>query len=210
MFVVMMASKVLYGNSNEICSLIESTCGWSVTPLGCLDDPEGPGELLLFDPLFYQLPEGEWTVREVLEKRPEWERQILPLLKARRYAYLFKNEWHVKSYVKELDKVLFRSTLTPPMALKDRDWLLSTECLTFMMRQEFKSLMEPAIYACFASERLSAKLKRPVDLSTPSEFRDVCKKLEDLVLQLDLEVSDWKDRFFFDALDAHENDLCSD
>ena len=33
-------------------------------------------------------------------------------------------------------------------------------------------------------------------------------KLEELVLELDREVSDWKDRFFFDALDAHENDLC--
>ena len=33
-------------------------------------------------------------------------------------------------------------------------------------------------------------------------------KLEELVLELDREVSDWKDRFFFDALEVHENDLC--
>ena len=70
---VKMKSKVLYSNSNEICDLIESTSGWSVTPLECLDDPDGPGTLLLFDLLFYKLPEREWTVRELLEKRPEWE-----------------------------------------------------------------------------------------------------------------------------------------
>ena len=50
--------------------------------------------------------------------------------------------------------------------------------------------------------------KCPVDLDTPSWFQEVCDKLEELVLELDREVSDWKDRFFFDALDAHENDLC--
>ena len=47
-----------------------------------------------------------------------------------------------------------------------------------------------------------------MDLETPLWFRDVCDKLEELVLELDREVSDWKDRFFFDALDAHEDDLC--
>ena len=68
-----MTRKVLFSNSNEICSLIESTSSWSVTPLGCLDDPNGPRALLLFDLLFYQLPEGEWTVHQLLEKRPDWE-----------------------------------------------------------------------------------------------------------------------------------------
>ena len=68
-----MTSKVLYSSSDEICSLIESTSGWSVTPLECLDDPDRPAALLLFDTLFYQLPEGEWTVSELLEKRPEWK-----------------------------------------------------------------------------------------------------------------------------------------
>ena len=28
------------------------------------------------------------------------------------------------------------------------------------------------------------------------------------MLELDREVSDWKDRFFFDALDVHQDDLC--
>ena len=76
------------------------------------------------------------------------------------------------------------------------------------MRQEIQRLIRPAIYAREASERLSKSLKHRVDLDTPSWFSEVRDKLEELVLELDREVSDWKDRFFFDALDAHEDDLC--
>ena len=200
-----MTSRVLYSNSNEISSLIESTSSWSVSPLGCLDDPDRPDSLLLFDTLFYQLP-VEWTVSELLEKRPEWEEQILPLFKARHIAYLFNGEWCVMAY--RGDKILFRTLISQPMTLGARDGLLSTQSLTFGMREEIRRLIRPAIYAREAGERLSKNLKRPVDLDTPSWFQEVCDKLEELVLELDREVLDWKDQFFFDALDAHEDDLC--
>ena len=150
--------------------MIESTSSWSVSPLGCLDDPDRPASLLLFDILFYRLPEREWTVSELLEKRPEWERQIVPLLKAGQFAYLFTKEWCVISYVKEVNKILFQPFLAQPMTLDQRDGLLSTQSLTFMMREEIKRLIGPAIYAREASERLTANLKRPVDLDTPSWF----------------------------------------
>ena len=198
-----MTSKVIYSNSNEICSLIESTTVWTVTPLDT--DPEGPASIWLFDLLFYQLPK-EWTVRKLLEKRPEWEQQILPLLKARHFVYLFTSEWCVMSCRE--DRILFRPTPCPPKALEQRVCLLSTQSLTFMMRQEIRNLIEPATYARSVGERLTTRLKRPVDLGTPFEFSDVCEKLEDLVMELDREVSDWKDRFFFDALDTHEDHLC--
>ena len=202
---VKMTSKVLYSNSNEISILIESTSTWCVSPLGCLDDPDKPASLLLFDILFYKLP-VEWTISELLEKRPEWDQQILPLLKARHIAYLFTGEWCVMAYRE--DNILFRPFLSQPMTLGKRDGLLSTQSLTFEMRQEIRRLIGSAIYARVASERLSANLKRSVDLDTPSWFREVCDKLEEVVLELDREVSDWKDRFFFDALDAHQDDLC--
>ena len=111
---VKMTSKVLYSNSNEISSLIESNSTWSVSPLGCLDDPDRPDSLLLFDTLFYQLP-VEWTVTELLEKRAEWDQQILPLLKARHIAYLFAGEWCVMAYRE--DKILFRPYFSQPMTL---------------------------------------------------------------------------------------------
>ena len=67
-FFVKMTNRVLYSNSSEISSLIESTSSWTVSPLGSLEDPNS---LLLFDTLFNKLPENEWTVSELLEKRPE-------------------------------------------------------------------------------------------------------------------------------------------
>ena len=188
-----MTSKVLYSNSNEICDLIESTSGWSVSLLERSDDAEEPATLLLFDLLFYQLPEKEWTVRELLEKRPEWEQLILPLLKARQFAYLFTMEWCLMSYVKELDRTLFQRTSCTPFALDRQDCLLSTQCLTVMMRQEIRSLIEPAVYARDSSERLSAKLKRPVDLGVPSFFLVVFERMEDLVMELGREVWNLKD-----------------
>ena len=87
-----MTNRVLYSNSNEISSLIESSSGWTVSTVERLDDLDRPDSLLLFDILFYQLPEKEWTVRQLLEKRPEWEQQILSLFKARHIAYLFDGQ----------------------------------------------------------------------------------------------------------------------
>ena len=188
-----MTSKVLYSNSNKICDLIESTSGWSVTPLERLDDAEEPATLLLFDLLFYQLPEREWMVCELLQKRPEWEQLILPLLKVRQFAYLFTMEWCLMSYMKELDKILFQRTSCTPFALDRRDCLLSTQCLTFMMRQEIRSLIEPAVYTRDSSERLSAKLKRPMDLGVPLFFQDVFERMEDLLMELSREVWNLKD-----------------
>ena len=63
-----------------------------------------------------------------------------------------------------------------------------------MMRQEIRSLIEAAVYAREVSERLSAKLKRLVDLGVPSFFRDVCERMEDLVMELGREVWDLKDQ----------------
>ena len=205
-----MTSKVLYSNSNEICPLIESTCGWSVSPLESSDDPRGPGELLLFDLQFYKKPDHHWSVQELLQQQPEWERQILPLLKVKQYALLFTIDWYLMSYAKELDIILFQPAIAPPKTLKDKHCLLSTMSLTFMMRQKIKNLIKPVTYAREMSQRLSVKLKRLVDFDLPADFKEVCDKLEDLVCSLDKEGNHWKDRFFFDALDANVDDLCED
>ena len=200
---------MLFSKSNEICSLIESLSGWKVTHLDRRDVPEGTGDLLVFDVLFYRLPDREWTVNELLEKRPEWEHQVLPLLKAKHYTYLFtNNEWCLMMYIKELDKIYFRVATRPPEALEDRQCLMGTEFLTFTMRQEIRGLIEPARCARDLGERLSDTLKRTVDLGVPLTFRGICDTMEDQLLQLNREISEWKDRFFFDALETEEDDLC--
>ena len=105
-----MSLKALYTESNEIRQLIESSCGWSVTPLE-ESTPSKVKELLVFDLLFYERPDHDWTVTELLRQRPEWGQQILPLLKEKQYAMLFTVDWYVMSYVKEEDKILFESHL---------------------------------------------------------------------------------------------------
>ena len=94
------------------------------------------------------------------------------------------------------------------MTLSNGDCLLNTMFMTFGLWQEIKRLLEPATHARNLGESLTEKLNRPVDMGVPSDFKELCDKMEALVFQLNGEVSDWKDRFFFDALDAHEKDLC--
>ena len=198
---------MLYSNSNEIRQLIESTCGWPVSRWE--EDGSKVGELLVFYLLFYNRLDHDWMTTELLRQRPEWGAQILPLLKEKQYALLFTVEWYIMSYVKEVDKILFQSAIMAPKRLKDRHCLLGSENLTFM-RQTIKNLLKPATYAMETAKRLGAKIKRPLEFGTPTDFRDVCETMEALVLTLYEEVTHWKDRFFFDALDADEDTLCSD
>ena len=202
-----MNDPMLFSNSNEIVSLIQSLSGWEVRPLVSKEE-ECPESLLVFDILFYQIPKDEWTVSELLEKRPEWEKEILPLFKAKRYAFLFTGEWYVMRYSKETDKISFRSMVHPYERLDERDCLYSTEPLCFMHQQEIKRLIEPAIQARVVGENLRLKLKRPVDLGVPITFRGLCDEMEDLMVKLNGEIAKWKDRFFFDALETEEDDLC--
>ena len=162
-----MNDPMLFSNSNEITSLIESSSGWKVQPLRSKDE-ECPEELLVFDILFYRLPDRVWTVSELLEKRTELEKEILPLLKAKKYAFLFTGEWCVMKYFN--DMISFRAMVHPYERLDERDCLYSTEPLCFMHQQEIKRLIEPAIQARVISESLRFKLKRPVDLGVPLTF----------------------------------------
>ena len=204
-----MSSKVVFSNSNEIADLIESLTRWKVIHLEGNDIPEETDELLVFDILFYRLLDHEWTVNEVLEKRPEWVHQVLPLLKAKQYAYLFTNgDWCLMTYIKELGKVYFRAASRPPVALEERQCLMGGEYLTFTMKQEIRQLIEPARCARDLGERLSDTLKRPVDLGVPITFRGLCDTLVEKLNDLNREISEWKDRFFFDALETEEDDLC--
>ena len=52
-----MSSRVVFSNSNEIADLIESLTRWKVIHLDQKDIPEGTDDLLIFDILFYRLPD---------------------------------------------------------------------------------------------------------------------------------------------------------
>ena len=200
--------KTLYSNSNEISELIESACGLKVTPLESLD--EGPGELLLFDFLHY--PEYMIrTVEELLALRPEWEQQVLPLLKARGYAFLFGIEWCRVNYLPKYKLIQFDPIELEdiPKTLKDNHCLFATSGLTFPMKRTLTDLVAPATYAAQLSERLSDTLEMKVEFDHPFDFKNICERMEELLMSLNQEVEAWKDRFYYDALEADEDhDLC--
>ena len=201
--------KTLYTNSNEISELIESACGLKVTPLESLD--EGPGELLLFDFLCY--PEYTMrTVEELLAIRPEWEQQVFPMLKARGYAFLFGIEWCRMYYQPKYELIQFEPIEYEniPKILKDNHCLLSTSGLTFPMRRTLTDLVAPATYAYQLSQRLSDTLEMKVEFDHPFDFKDICQRMEEMLMSLNGEVEAWKDRFYYDALEADEDHvLCS-
>jgi len=175
-----------------------------------LESLEDPGELLLFDlyDSVYYHP-SERTESVLLQERPEWEAQVLPLVKARGYALLLSKEWHIMKYE---DKVFrFEPLMDKPEKPQDLHCLLSTDSLPFMSKQTILELIRPASYANQLSMRLSDKLKRDVDLGRPSDLQEVCDSMERLVLSLNEEVEKWKDRFFYDAMEADEDEvLCED
>ena len=48
-----------------------------------------------------------------------------------------------------------------------------------------------------------------LDLNRGS-YREICMNLEDLVSDVIRQRDQWKDRFFFKAIDADSNELCSE
>lgn len=115
-----------------------------VSPLESLDDPQGPGLLMLIDILFYGRPLENWPL---LQQWPKWEWQILLLIKAKQLVYLFTSEWFLLTYEKECDKFCIQTTSLAPKRLEDQDCLLSTLSLTFMMREMIADLIKPVTYS---------------------------------------------------------------
>jgi len=134
--------KHLCSNSNEIRELIVSACSWTLTPLECLEDP---GELLLFDHYDSGYWDSQRTESVLLQECPEWEAQVLLLVKARGFALLFVIDWHVMKF--EDGVFRFKPLIDKPMKLKDPHSLLSTLGLTLLMKQTIKRLVKPTSYA---------------------------------------------------------------
>ena len=79
-----------------------------------------------------------------------------------------------------------------------------------MMNKTIVDLIKPVTCAREMGRRLSRRLRRPINLGLPADFKEICDELEDLACSLDDEVNHGKDRFFFNALDADVDDLCED
>ena len=155
---------VYFTNSNEIDELVKSKCWISVAPLEILDG-RNVGEVFLFDMLFYWSPYCPWKDQQLLQKYPEWYRDIFPILNHKQHAYLFNYEWNIVLTVSKLNKVLFqrREALPTWRTVSERDYV--------------RIAPTPQIWTRNGSETL----KSPIDFDAPFQFKELCDKLEELV-----------------------------
>jgi len=182
--------------------------------------------LYIFDDLFrdralstYRVGrEGDaMTLRSLWEKRPEWGGMILELMKKNQAVHLCvggDNWYRVVFYTyAEGDFFKFISERSPVMNAP-RNCLIS-KFLLHEMEDAISDLMEPMWFGQSMMYRLSrrrqgASNEKPKAEFTGGDHRDLCYELETLINDVMHQRDLWKDRFFFQAIDADEDELCEE
>lgn len=186
--------REFHSNSNEIQDHVKQTRDLIVSPLENIGYPNTI-TVFLSDELFYCKPGDPWRVQDLLLTRPEWEKEILPLLKQAHEVFLFTHEWLLLLYNSTADRFRFKRC-SPPVMDAARSCLLATSCLTFMMLGGIRELLEPIQFGQEVANHLSQHLKSRVNFEDKSDYRDLCVKMEQLVVEQKNESDVWKDRFF--------------
>ena len=207
-----------YTNSNYIEDLMTQIADVEVKKL------DEVGELTnvtvyLFDNLFDSMrshiyeDHGSFDVHTLLWHRPEWRGTILDLMKRRdEKVYLFCGYWCQLLYREERNDFCFVRCNEPVMDA-DHTCLLSTRVITYMMREAISDLMEPIRFGQAMARRVLGDSEEPRVKSlltfTKGDYREICLKMEQLMIDVMSQRELWKDRFFYYALSVDENDLCS-
>ena len=84
----------------------------------------------------------------------------------------------------------------PPIMDADRTCLITSQILTYMMREAIQELMEPSRFGQTLARRIreeseNNKVKSLLTF-TKGDYKEICLKMENVMHQRDL----WKDRFF--------------
>ena len=205
-----------YTDSNQIEELIKQIADVEVKPLGALETWSGV-TVYLFDNLFEplgKLPEICWHVNTLLWHRPDWGAMILKLMKNNEEVYLFCGYWSRPLYCKERNDFRFVHCNEPVMDA-DRTCLINTKGITYMMREAIRDLMEPIRFGQDMARRVLGESEEPRVKSlltfTKGDYKEICLEqlmeqlMDDVMRQREL----WKDRFFYYAISAYDNDLCA-
>jgi len=99
-----------------------------------------------------------------------------------------------------------------PIMDADDMCVITTQDLTYNMREEIKDMMEPIRFGQAMADRLlgnsqDVKVKSLLTF-TKGDYKDICLKMEQLMCNVMHQCELWKDRFFFHATYSNENDLC--
>ena len=202
-----------YTNSNQIKDLMTSLTRLEVVHLEALESLSGVS-VLLFDALFPTcLPDYTLRTESVLRLRPDWMGTILELMKKNEEVYLhWGEEWCRVLYREDADDFRFVHCKDPNL-YDDCTCLIATQPLVYRMRQAINDLLEPVRFGEGMAERLLGlsndyKVKSLLTFDR-ADYREMCLKMEGLMSDVMHQRDTWKDRFFFKALEADRNDLCS-
>ena len=206
-----------YSNSNQIRDLVEQILDQKVHTLRDLDAiPDAKVDMYIFDNLFEPLghiPDCLWSFELLMRRRPDWGGTILEMMKKNEHVFLFCGEWCRVMYRSGSGQFKF-VTCRDPVLDAERTCLIATNHLTFRMSEAIRDLFEPLRFARDLSRRVieSDESPRVVELLNfrKGDYRETCLKLEELIYDLMHQRNLWKDRFFFSAIEADEDDLCGE
>ena len=154
---------------------------------------------------------GSFDVHTLLWHRQEWRGTILDLMKRHEKVYLFCGYWCQLLYREERNDFCFVRCNEPVMDA-DHTCLISTRVITYMMREAISDLMEPIRFGQAMARRVLGESEEPRVKSlltfTKGDYREICLKMEQLMCDVMHQRDMWKDRFFFRAINAGEDDLC--
>ena len=217
-----------YTNSNQIKEVMLSMVNVDVKPMEKAPEKWWSDlTLYIFDHLFrdralstYRVgrERNAMTFKTLWEKRPEWGGMILEMMKKTHTVHMCvdDDEWYRVCFntYKEGEDFFHFMREKPPVLNARENCLISTEeRLSKEMDYAITELMEPIRFGRAIMRRLfyngGYRTNKKAEF-TWGEYTDLCLKLETLTNDVQYQRNLWKDRFFFQAMDADEDDLCED
>jgi len=178
--------------------------------------PDAKVDMYIFDNLFEplgQIPDCLWSFELLMRRRPDWGGTILEMMKRNEKVYFFCGEWCRVMYRSGSGQFKFIHCRDPALDA-ERSCLIATDNLTYMMSDAIRDLFEPLRFALDISRQVleSDKSPRVEEILTFNRcaHKETCLKLEEFIYDVMRQRDLWKDRFFFRALEAEEDDLCSE
>ena len=220
-----------YTNSDKIRELMTSMADVDVKPMDNSFEWTGL-TLYIFDDLFRDRELSSYrvgreknaiTFKSLWEKRPEWGGMILEMMKKNQTVHLCVggiDVWYrVVFYTYGEGEGFFQFIREkPPVLNAHRNCLISTsEFLHRGMEYAITDLMEPMRFGQAMMRRLFRmgqvwpdNNKKPKAEFTGGDYPDLCYELETMITDVMHQRDLWKDRFFFQAIDADEDELCEE
>ena len=167
-----------FTNSNEIRLHVDAICEVELQPL---ETRVTPKDVIFFDMFFYKpLADDEyWTETQLLTPRPEWQRQILPLLRTCQCeVFLFTYDWFHFYYVKERQHFMV-TRASPPVLDVEGTCLLTTSPLNFNMTKALSEFLEPICFRQQLANWTLSKLNRKVSFDVCRDYKSMREKMKD-------------------------------